>query len=250
MILRRFIQHIKEQNWFAVGLDVVVVIVGIFLGMQVTEWNENRNERTEERVVLQRLQLDLKLDLEQMEIQLATRNEYLADYIYCLDVLAGKVDATKEEFSKRFRSVLMIGYMKQNMTTFNDLQTSGQFTLIQEQEISDAIVEYYHTEIEGWVSADREYTRNIIAPYLLEYDYAPTSYTKGFSDDLLAIRANISQYSKPERSLEEYKNNYFIINILRTKIYALEGQVSYLNELIKEAEVLNLLIDEYLGVNI
>ena len=45
MILRRFMQHIKGQNWFAVGLDVVVVIVGIFLGMQVTEWNEERKER-------------------------------------------------------------------------------------------------------------------------------------------------------------------------------------------------------------
>ena len=38
MILRRFMQHVKEQNWFAVGLDVIVVIVGIFLGMQVQKW--------------------------------------------------------------------------------------------------------------------------------------------------------------------------------------------------------------------
>jgi hypothetical protein len=30
-------QHIQDQNWFAVGLDVLVVITGIFLGMQVTE---------------------------------------------------------------------------------------------------------------------------------------------------------------------------------------------------------------------
>jgi hypothetical protein len=30
-----FMQHIKEQNWLAVGQDVIVVIVGIFLGMQV-----------------------------------------------------------------------------------------------------------------------------------------------------------------------------------------------------------------------
>ena len=40
MILRRFTQHIKEQNGFAVGLDIIVVVVGIFLGMQVTEWND------------------------------------------------------------------------------------------------------------------------------------------------------------------------------------------------------------------
>jgi len=35
-------QHVKEQNWFAVGLDVIVVIVGIFLGLQVQEWYEAR----------------------------------------------------------------------------------------------------------------------------------------------------------------------------------------------------------------
>ena len=42
MILRRFMKHVTDQNWFAVGLDVIVVIVGIFLGLQVQEWNENR----------------------------------------------------------------------------------------------------------------------------------------------------------------------------------------------------------------
>jgi hypothetical protein len=35
-------QHIKDQNWFAVGLDVLVVIVGIILGTQVNNWNEDR----------------------------------------------------------------------------------------------------------------------------------------------------------------------------------------------------------------
>lgn len=58
MILRRFTQHIKQQNWFAVGLDVIVVVVGIFLGMQVTEWYEERNqiealERSLDRVLVE-----------------------------------------------------------------------------------------------------------------------------------------------------------------------------------------------------
>ena len=40
MILQRFSKHLSEQNWFAVVLEVLVVITGIFLGMQTTEWNE------------------------------------------------------------------------------------------------------------------------------------------------------------------------------------------------------------------
>lgn len=52
MILRRFMKHVTDQNWFAVGLDVIVVIVGIFLGLQVQEWNENRSAQQDERRVV------------------------------------------------------------------------------------------------------------------------------------------------------------------------------------------------------
>jgi hypothetical protein len=36
-------KHVTDQNWFGVALDVLVVITGIFLGMQVTEWNESNS---------------------------------------------------------------------------------------------------------------------------------------------------------------------------------------------------------------
>ena len=39
MILRRLSQHIKDQNWFAVALDFVIVVVGVFLGIQIGNWN-------------------------------------------------------------------------------------------------------------------------------------------------------------------------------------------------------------------
>jgi len=49
MLLSRFTDHFSNQNWFAVGLDVIVVVVGIFLGMQMTEWNEQRKDNLEEK---------------------------------------------------------------------------------------------------------------------------------------------------------------------------------------------------------
>lgn len=55
MILRRFMSHVTDQNWFAVGLDVIVVITGIFLGMQVTDWNEERKNQYEFRLLVDRM---------------------------------------------------------------------------------------------------------------------------------------------------------------------------------------------------
>jgi hypothetical protein len=30
MILRRISAHVKDQNWFAVGVDFVIVVIGVF----------------------------------------------------------------------------------------------------------------------------------------------------------------------------------------------------------------------------
>ncbi len=55
MILRRVIEHVKTQNWTAVALDFVIVVVGVFIGIQVSNWNAARAERVEERQLLTRL---------------------------------------------------------------------------------------------------------------------------------------------------------------------------------------------------
>jgi len=60
MLLRRFTKHFGEQNWYAVGLDMLVVVLGIFLGMQVNEWNSNRHLRSEEAQYLRALDVDIR----------------------------------------------------------------------------------------------------------------------------------------------------------------------------------------------
>ncbi|MEX6632513.1 hypothetical protein [Hyphococcus lacteus] len=40
MILRRITEHVKAQNWFAVFLDFIIVVVGVFIGIQVANWND------------------------------------------------------------------------------------------------------------------------------------------------------------------------------------------------------------------
>jgi hypothetical protein len=46
MILRRLSKHIKEQNWFAVGLDFFIVVAGILLAFQITNWSVQQQQKT------------------------------------------------------------------------------------------------------------------------------------------------------------------------------------------------------------
>jgi len=53
MLLRRVITHVKDQNRIAVGIDFVSVVAGIPIAFQVTEWNDDREDRGWERTFLE-----------------------------------------------------------------------------------------------------------------------------------------------------------------------------------------------------
>jgi len=45
MILRRAREHVTHHNWFAVAVDLAIVIIGVFIGTQVSNWNDDRGAR-------------------------------------------------------------------------------------------------------------------------------------------------------------------------------------------------------------
>ncbi|MEO0694615.1 MAG: hypothetical protein AAFY84_00820 [Pseudomonadota bacterium] len=52
MILRRITEHVKAQNWTAVALDFVIVVVGVFIGIQVSNWNATEDQKQRQQVAL------------------------------------------------------------------------------------------------------------------------------------------------------------------------------------------------------
>ena len=60
MILRRITEHVKAQNWFAIALDFVIVVTGVFIGLQVSNWNDARLSQLQARNLTERLVEDLR----------------------------------------------------------------------------------------------------------------------------------------------------------------------------------------------
>jgi hypothetical protein len=88
MILRRITEHVKAQNWFAVAIDFVIVVVGVFVGIQVSNWNASRVERAQEQAILVRLVEDYR--------QLVEREgAYLARSAQRLGLMAQWIDASE-----------------------------------------------------------------------------------------------------------------------------------------------------------
>jgi hypothetical protein len=55
MVLHNLTKAIREQNWFAVGVEFFIVIAGVVIGFQIQGWNEDREDHLEEQRLLVRL---------------------------------------------------------------------------------------------------------------------------------------------------------------------------------------------------
>lgn len=63
MILRRLTKHLKDQNWFAVGLDFLIVVLGILIAFQITNWSNERENRRVYDQALERVIVELTNNL-------------------------------------------------------------------------------------------------------------------------------------------------------------------------------------------
>ena len=71
MVIRRIREHVSTHNWFAVGVDLAIVVAGVFLGTQVSNWNQDRIDADRPRDYQARLIDELDFNTRQYAVQTA-----------------------------------------------------------------------------------------------------------------------------------------------------------------------------------
>ena len=64
MIFRRLAQSLKEQNWTTIAIEFVLLVLGVFLGIQAANWNDARALDVLERDHLRNLKAEIEKDIE------------------------------------------------------------------------------------------------------------------------------------------------------------------------------------------
>ncbi|MFY2763573.1 hypothetical protein [Arenimonas sp. MALMAid1274] len=163
MRLRRVIEHVREQNWTAIGIDLVIVIVGVFIGIQVANWNETRLEDVRAQAYLARLQDNLGTDLQSIDLREAFWKK-VADYgdqavAYAED--GTLVDGSAWKTALAFYQASQMWLYASDDTTYQELRSGGELGLIRDQGLRGALSTYYR---EG-NSADTDYILGMIPEY-------------------------------------------------------------------------------------
>src|SRR6185369_9079374 len=86
MILRRLTENLRAQNWTAITIEFVIVVIGVFVGTQVSNWNQERLEKVATSKMLDQLRPEIQ---NQFEFFNSARIYYRTTRPYAEQALAG-----------------------------------------------------------------------------------------------------------------------------------------------------------------
>lgn len=197
MLLRRITKHITEQNWFAVFIDFLIVVVGVFIGIQVANWNEERIERSLEREYLEQLHDDFVKSIIGQRRDVNFLNRQLSDYEIILKSLDACNVNTKDEMAFQ-RGINTIGYINPPRIfrrTVDEMSAAGRTNIIQNQSLKDqlsdviALVEWRGNSFTESVARTNEHNRQTVEKEV-RYDLS-RKYTDTFISVFVGVDFNI-----------------------------------------------------------
>lgn len=142
MILRRVIAHFRKQEWTAIALDFLIVVIGVFVGLQVNNWNGARADRELGDQYTIRLVADLEQDLADNLVLLAYYDQVLASVVEA-DRLLASPDANPKDLVAAAYRASEFSNNPTDRATWDQIVSSGHLGLLPSQEVADGLSEYY-----------------------------------------------------------------------------------------------------------
>lgn len=238
MILRRFSESLKQQNWAAIAIEFVLLVLGVFLGIQVANWNAEREASQKSVVFTERLKADLRDEDWTYQFLIAYHREVLANANRAVDALDGKAALSDE-------ALLVIAYRatqyrnrNQRGTTYDELISTGNIDLIRDLTLRDTAIRLYNLAIldnltrEGMQSRYREAFRmslpndvqRALGKHCGDRVIRPGDYAgiKGSLD--YPCRTGLSEQTMAEAA-KALRSNPDIVRFLRLRIADLESRM-------------------------
>jgi hypothetical protein len=162
MIMRRFSEALKQQNWTAIAIEFVLLVLGVFLGIQVANWNEARETRRKSLVFTERLKADLRAEDRTYQFLVAYNREVLANANRAVEALEGNASISEEALLVSAYRATQYRVRAQRSSTYDELVSTGNIGLIRDHALRDTAIRFFNMtafddlEREGMQSRYRE----------------------------------------------------------------------------------------------
>ena len=143
MVIRRIREHVTAHNWFAVSIDIAIVIVGVFLGTQANNWNEARLAAQEARTYRERLAEEARANLIDLQARQAYYNDVRQHALAALRMYDLDASQLGEAFLVHSYQASNINARKLRRSTYDELVAAGSLSKVGDQDLRNLAEAFY-----------------------------------------------------------------------------------------------------------
>jgi hypothetical protein len=142
-MIRRLHEHLQSHNWFAVAIDLAIVVAGVFLGIQVSNWNQARIDHDRATSYRQRLIDELEFNGRQFRQQVAYYQSAKAHGLAALSVLNTSGDGGGEVFLVDSYQATQIDVTPPKRFIFSEMVEAGLVGILGPEKLQEMASDYY-----------------------------------------------------------------------------------------------------------
>jgi hypothetical protein len=223
---------------YAIG-EILLVVIGILIALQVNNWNENKAIKSQEDIYLRFILDDLVLQKEENSTQRSVITTYISLEEELIKYISNRFEVSKDKrYDVKFLlSTLLIGRTYGSYdATFLDLTSSGNIALISSQSLKNQIIQHYQVQ-----KRDRDVINNNTLSTFMEL------WNELVYRDLIVISPTIhkfvAEYSELEfnpsleflddklfENLSKEENMILIQNVLAYKVTTTKIAIRFIDE--------------------
>ena len=143
MVIRRIREHVAAHNWFAVAVDIGIVVLGVFLGTQVSNWNEARIEAQQGRDYRARLIGELDFDARQYALQSAYYRQAKEYGLEALADLSGRKPLSDRDFLVAAYQLTQTDTTKAKSYVYDEMSVNGLVGHLGDEEMQQLASDFY-----------------------------------------------------------------------------------------------------------
>ena len=213
----KLLRNGKSGKYFkyAIG-EIVLVMIGILLALQVNNWNNERKDRDREIKYLKNIKLDLGKDLKSLAFQINFRKEKYKGTKRLVKHINGSPITDLTELTWNVVNSLMEDKFTPNNTTYTELSNSGNLNLITNDTIKKLLLDleelYKRNDfsIEHEVFEYREYISKPVFKYTNVNQLWPVFIDEKTVEEQQITFDNFNELFQSS----EYNNGLFVSNLI------------------------------------
>ena len=144
MVVRRIREHVGTHNWFAVGIDLAIVVIGVFLGTQASNWNAHRIAEETGQTYRARLIEDLTANEADLTSRIAYYRDVREHALMALEGFSSPAATLGEEFVVHAFQASQINVRPLKRWTYDELVSVGGLASLGDESLRERAALYFN----------------------------------------------------------------------------------------------------------